>query len=74
MALKTNFKVGLALAMLYCFTNLYYSYSMWVGSFFVTDKKPNKLEERRYNSGDIVACFLALIYGMAYFGFAVPNF
>ena len=62
------------MAIIFCGTNLYYSYSMYIGSFFVTNKTWNSNDDRDYNSGDVISCFLALVYGMAYLGFAIPNF
>ncbi len=52
----------------------YYSYSFFVGSFMVTDQVRNGNFDRNYTSGDIMACFLGLVYGIFSLGLATPNF
>jgi ATP-binding cassette subfamily B (MDR/TAP) protein 1 len=52
----------------------YYSYSFYVGSYMVTESIVNKNSGKVYTSGDIMACFLGLVYGIFSLGLATPNF
>lgn len=52
----------------------YYSYSFYVGSYFITKKVPNLNDESIYTGGDIISCFLGVIYGIMSLGTASPNF
>jgi ATP-binding cassette subfamily B (MDR/TAP) protein 1 len=52
----------------------YYSYSFYVGSFFITKQVHNLNDESVYTGGDIISCFLGVIYGIMSLGTASPNF
>ena len=67
-------KAGLAIGGLLFCVNGYYAYSFFIGSFLITEKVENTTYDRPYTSGDIISCFLGVIYGMAYLGMAPPLF
>ena len=52
----------------------YYCYSFYVGSYLITDQVRNTQFDRLYTSGDVMACFLGLVYGIFSLGLATPNF
>ena len=52
----------------------YYCYSFFVGSYMITAKRTNTNSGKDYSSGDIMACFLGLVYGIFSLGLATPNF
>lgn len=52
----------------------YYAYSFFLGSFMITKNIENSNSGKPYSSGDIMACFLGIIYGAFSLGLAAPNF
>jgi ATP-binding cassette subfamily B (MDR/TAP) protein 1 len=52
----------------------YYSYAFYTGSFFVTIPVNNAISGTSYTSGDIMSCFLGVVYGIFSLGMATPNF
>jgi hypothetical protein len=44
-----------------------------LGSWFVYWKIINTNSDKLYSSGDILSCFLGVIYGIAYIGMSIPN-
>ena len=52
----------------------YYAYAFYVGSFMITEKIENTNSGKPYSSGDIMACFLGIVYGAFSLGLAAPNF
>jgi len=52
----------------------YYAYAFYVGSFMITDIIENTNSGKPYSSGDIMACFLGIVYGAFSLGLAAPNF
>ena len=51
----------------------YYAYSFFVGSYMVTKEIKNTNSGNNYSSGDIISCFLGVVYGIFSIGFATPN-
>ena len=54
--------------------NGYYAYSFYIGSYFLSNQWTNVNSGELYTGGDIMACFLGIIYGVFSLGLAVPNF
>ncbi len=52
----------------------YYAYSFFSGSYMITEIVWNWNMDRIYTSGDILACFLGIVYGVFSLGLAAPNF
>lgn len=52
----------------------FYTFAFYVGSYMVTNKVINTNSGDIYSSGDIMACFLGLVYGVFSLGLATPNF
>ena len=44
----------------------YYSYAFYAGSYFVTRQAININTNQPYNAGDIIACFLGVVYGIMF--------
>jgi hypothetical protein len=61
--------MGLLLMMI----NGYYTFALYVASYFIIDEKYNKNSDRNYTSGDIIACFLGILYGLLNIGNCTPN-
>lgn len=72
--IKTHMTGALAIGGFFMTLYGYYSYSFFVGSFMVTDEIKNTNSGKIYTSGDIMACFLGLVYGIFSLGLATPNF
>lgn len=72
--IKTHIKAGIAIGGLLFCVNGYYAYSFFIGSYLITDQQWNDNQGREYTSGDILACFLGVVYGMAYIGMSTPIF
>lgn len=45
-----------------------------MGSYLVTDNINNSNSSKIYSAGDILACFLGIVYGVFSLGIAAPNF
>jgi len=72
--IKTHLMGALAIGGFFLSLYGYYSYSFYVGSFMVTKQVTNVNSGVAYTSGDIMACFLGVIYGIFSLGLATPNF
>lgn len=72
--IKTHIFGAFSVGMFYFAIYGYYSYSFFTGSFLITQKVENKNSGKLYSSGDILACFLGLVYGAFSLGLAAPNF
>lgn len=72
--IKTHFMGGLAVGGFFLALYGFYSYSFFIGSFMVTQEIKNDNSGKIYSSGDIMACFLGLVYGVFSLGLAAPNF
>ena len=72
--IKTHLTGSLAIGGFFLTLYGYYSYSFFIGSYMVTDKIINDNSGNLYTSGDIMACFLGLVYGIFSLGLATPNF
>lgn len=72
--IKTHIFGALAVGGFYCSLYGYYSYSFYVGSYLVTKQVTNTNSGVIYSSGDILACFLGIVYGVFSLGIAAPNF
>ena len=77
-ARKTGIKTHLlgAITIAGFFTALYgyYAYSFFVGSFLITEKVSNSITGKTYTSGDIMSCYLGLVYGIFSLAIVAPNF
>ena len=51
----------------------FYSYSMYLGSFFIVSEKENGATGAAYNMKDILSCLIALITGFVGLVGALPN-
>ena len=71
--IKTHFFGALAIGGFFLCLYGYYSYSFFVGSFLVTSQIENVNDGKTYSSGDIMACFLGVVYGVFSLGLATPN-
>lgn len=72
--IRTHLYGAMAVGGFYCSLYGYYSYSFYVGSYLVTDQIKNTNNGETYSSGDILSCFLGIIYGVFSLGIAAPNF
>ena len=63
---------GMAFGGLIFCVNGYYAYSFFIGSYMITEGVENKTYNRPYSAGDIMSCFIGVIYGMVHFGLAAP--
>ena len=72
--IKTHFTGALAIGGFFLALYGYYSYSFFIGSFMVTESIENINSKKTYTSGDVMACFLGLVYGIFSLGLAAPNF
>ncbi|CDW80084.1 abc transporter family protein [Stylonychia lemnae] len=72
--IKTHFTGALAIGGFFLSLYGYYSYSFYIGSFMVTESIENINSKKIYTSGDVMACFLGLVYGIFSLGLAAPNF
>lgn len=52
----------------------YYSYSFYVGSYMITNGKNNSNSGKLYTAGDVMSCFLGLVYGIFSLALITPNF
>lgn len=51
----------------------YYAYSFFIGSLLITNEKENSMSGKTYTAGDVISCFLGVVYGMFALGLATPN-
>lgn len=72
--IKTHLTGALAIGGFFVTLYGYFSYSFYVGSYMVTGRVINDNSGELYSSGDVMACFLGLVYGVFSLGLATPNF
>ena len=63
-------KIAGFFTVLYC----YYAYSLFTGSFMITGRVNNSGTGKTYTAGDIMSCFLGLVYGIFSLAIVIPNF
>lgn len=51
----------------------YYAYAFYTGSFLITKQTENTQSGKPYTSGDILACFFGIVFGVFSLGTATPN-
>ena len=51
----------------------YYAYAFYIGSYLITKQVENTQSKLPYSSGDIIACFFGIVYGVFSLGQATPN-
>ena len=51
----------------------YYAYAFYIGSYLITKQVRNHNFGRDYTSGDIIACFFGIVFGVFSLGMTTPN-
>jgi ABC-type multidrug transport system fused ATPase/permease subunit len=74
MGIRTHVFGALSIGFFFFSIYGYYSYSFFAGSFMITQRYENWNSGKLYSSGDILACFLGVVYGIFSLGMAAPNF
>lgn len=72
--IKTHIYGALSVGIFYFTLYGYYAYSFYSGSFMITQQVENWNSGKVYTSGDVLACFLGIVYGVFSLGLAAPNF
>lgn len=73
--IKGHMKGALAVGGFFLAVYAYYPYSFYIGSYFITGQVENiNNNDAVYSGGDIMSCFLGVIYGIFSLGMAAPNF
>jgi len=70
---KTHFWGGLATGFFFFSLYGYFTWALFSGSYMITWKEMNDNTGKLYSSGDILACFLGIVYGVFSLGLAAPN-
>jgi ATP-binding cassette subfamily B (MDR/TAP) protein 1 len=70
---KTHLCGAVAIGFMFFAMYLYYAYSFFIGSILITNEKENTNSGEVYKSGDVMSCFLGVVYGMFSIGLATPN-
>jgi ATP-binding cassette subfamily B (MDR/TAP) protein 1 len=70
---KTHFWGGLATGFFFFSLYGYFTWAFFSGSYMITWKEMNDNTGKLYSSGDILACFLGIVYGVFSLGLAAPN-
>ena len=71
--IKTHTFGGLATGFFFFSLYGYFTWAFYSGSFMITRKEWNDNTDKFYTSGDILACFLGIVYGVFSLGLAAPN-
>jgi ATP-binding cassette subfamily B (MDR/TAP) protein 1 len=70
---KTHMKTALAIAGFFFVMFAYYAYAFYTGSWLITKQVINTNNGEVYTSGDIMACFFGVVFGVFSLGMATPN-
>jgi ATP-binding cassette, subfamily B (MDR/TAP), member 1 len=50
-----------------------YTYALFIGTVYINQRLINPLTDKVYTSGDVLACFFGVIFGMFSLGMITPN-
>ncbi len=67
--LTTSLAIGTFMFALFCF----YAYGFYIGSWLITKQIRNDNFDARYNSGDVLACLVGIVFGVSSVGQASPQ-
>jgi ATP-binding cassette subfamily B (MDR/TAP) protein 1 len=67
-----HIKNGLGFGFLWLIIYAGYSYSLYVGSWFIEEGVKNPTSDEPYNAGDILTCFFGTLFGMFNLGMLEP--
>jgi ATP-binding cassette subfamily B (MDR/TAP) protein 1 len=71
--LKNQFGNSIGTAVFISSILVLYTYALFIGSIFINQRLINPVTDKVFTSGDVLACFFGVIFGMFSLGMITPN-